>query len=199
MLFFNKKDPVQDRLLRMKSRTEMREKSAHEDFLSRYENNKVLSHTKETEHHGAQFWHYSYAGETPDAILNADPVAHHIFGTPQEQAAIKDHMLSSEFAEEMTDSGLISNQKWLDEMYLATSAFDQQDHIEAERHLRCALEETNRWDSVDGRTYKTLVLYAAAMSALGRFDRAQELHQRATDVLKQMSRKGIVQNRRDKK
>lgn len=80
-------------------------------------------------------------------------------------------MLSSEFAEEMTDFGLILNQKWLDEMYLATSAFDQQDHIEAERHLRCALEETNSWDSVDGRTYNTLVLYAAAMSALGRFDR----------------------------
>ena len=185
MLFtFKKKNPIQDKLLLMKVKTEERNKGMHEDFLSRYENNDS-QHIKETEHHGAQFWKYFYAGERPRAVLYRDPIAKHVFGTTQDHDAVKDHMLSAEYAEDIKDSESASNKKWLDEMYLASIAFARQDPLEASKHLQMALDETNKWLIPDERKYKTLVLYAAAMSALGKFEQAENLHHQASEVLSQ--------------
>ncbi len=187
-MFFKRRNPVQERLFRMKQQTLERENSEHADFLNQFEDNH-RNHIKQTEHHGAQYWQYYYSGESPIAILRNQPVMEHSFGTVEENQAIKEHMLSSAFVN--SNYGLDeaeSKRKWLAEMYLAESAFKQQDQKEAAVHLRNALEKTRSWEHVDECTYKTLVLYAAAMSALGKFDQAQELHQRATDVFTQIQR-----------
>ncbi len=171
------------RLKSLHGHLEERERGAHADFLETHHSHG--DHQVRVEHHAANFWHYHYPVEHPREVIEDVPIGEPVSCTEDQQSQARERMIDpNSTASVAEERALVPNteqiqQHWMYESMIGKLAMEKKDYALAEKHLKAALLEAERFRVPDQQLIKVMRNLARSLSAQGKYREFEDIYEKS--------------------